>query len=91
MKKKFLIGLASLAIMAVAVCVTVSGINANTTDSSLLSKNLEALTKQENDCPPNTFGYKSWDKEADWFEDEKEFYDCCTVLRHGYDPSGNCS
>ncbi len=47
MKRKLFLGLASLVIMAVAVCVTVSSVNANATESDLLSKNIEALSQGE--------------------------------------------
>ncbi len=47
MKKKFLFGLAGLAVMAAAVTVTVSSVNANSPESNLLTKNLEALTQGE--------------------------------------------
>ncbi len=47
MKKKFLFGLAGLAVMAAAVTVTVSSVNANTLESNLLTKNLEALSRGE--------------------------------------------
>ncbi len=53
MKRKLFLGLASLAIMAVAICVTVSSVNANSTESDLLSQNLEALTRGESGFDKN--------------------------------------
>ncbi len=47
MKKKCLFGLAGLAVMAAAVTVTISSVNANSPESDLLTKNLEALTRGE--------------------------------------------
>jgi hypothetical protein len=47
MKKRIFMGLAGLAMMAAAAIVTVSSVNANTSDSDLLTKNLEALTRSE--------------------------------------------
>ena len=48
MKKKLLIGLACFAVIAAAVTVTISTINANTPKlSNLMSLNLEALTISE--------------------------------------------
>ncbi len=51
MKKRIILGLASVAIMAAAVCVAVSGVDANVNGSDLLSQNLEALTNVERTDP----------------------------------------
>ena len=40
-------GLAGLAIMAVAIAATVASVNTNSTESDLLSQNIEALTQDE--------------------------------------------
>ena len=59
MKRKFFIGLAGLAIMATAVVVTVSTVNANSSKlSDLLTKNLEAITQNE------SVGYKGYVKQS---------------------------
>jgi hypothetical protein len=48
MKRKIFIGIAGLAlVVAAAAITTISTINANTPESDLLSKNLEALTRSE--------------------------------------------
>lgn len=60
--------------------------------SSLLKENVEALTGDETSpCVHNTNGYKNWKTSGGIFSKKKEFYDCCTVLREGYSPSGNCN
>ena len=46
-KKNLLFGLAGLAMMAVAVCVTVSNVNSAPKFSDLITKNLEVLARQE--------------------------------------------
>ncbi len=51
MKKRFFLGLASLAIMAATVTATVASVNVNPTDFDLLSQNLEALTRVEKSDP----------------------------------------
>ena len=52
--------------------------------------NVEALADTETDCH-NINGYKSWSiTKPNLFSSKKEFYDCCTVLREGYDPTGAC-
>ena len=47
MKKRMFFGLAGLAIMAAAVAATVASVNANSNDTDLLNRNLEALTSGE--------------------------------------------
>jgi hypothetical protein len=47
MKKRILIGVAGLAFVAAAAITTITTLNANTTESDLLSKNLVALTQNE--------------------------------------------
>lgn len=67
--------------------------NAQMDESNLLLENVEALAgggNESSDCN-YTNGYRTWYSEGPSWEKEKEFYDCCKVLRHGYDPSGNCS
>jgi hypothetical protein len=87
MKKKILSGSALLAIAAVAGWNV--SINSQKSDTSGLSlANVEALAG-ENDCH-NTNGYKSWSTSS-IFSTKKEFYDCCSVLRQGYSPSGSCN
>jgi hypothetical protein len=49
MKKRVFMGLTGLAIMAAAITATVTTVNATTTESDLLSQNLEALTQYEID------------------------------------------
>lgn len=62
---------------------------AETNESDLLLANAEALAngvEGSNDCH-DTNGYRTWESKGDV---EQEFYDCCSYLRHGYNPSGNC-
>lgn len=60
--------------------------------SSLLKENVDALTNGEGSpCEHNTNGYKNWKLSGGLFGKKKEFYDCCTILREGYSPSGNCN
>lgn len=46
-KKKFIFGMVGIAAIAVAAVVTVSSVNAIASQSDLLTKNLEALTRYE--------------------------------------------
>jgi hypothetical protein len=87
MNKKFLYGIAIFAVAAVAAWNV--NLNSQKSDMSGLSlANVEALAG-ENDCH-NTNGYRSWSTSS-IFSTKKEFYDCCSVLRQGYSPSGNCN
>lgn len=48
MKKRIFMGLTGLAVMAAAITATVTSVNANSTESDLMTKNIEALTQGEN-------------------------------------------
>ena len=54
-------GLAGLAIMAAAVTATVTSVNANSTESDLLSQNLEALTQSEGSHNHCSYCYSQYD------------------------------
>jgi hypothetical protein len=88
MKKYVFGGIAVLAIAAVAAW----NVNLNSQRENLLSDfalaNVDALAG-ENGCH-NTNGYRSWSTSS-IFGTKKEFYDCCSVMRQGYGPSGNCN
>lgn len=68
------------------------GINAMTTksESLLFMQNVEALARSEGGSGGCTYGYRYWDTKGGLFGKEKEFYDCACILRHGYNPHGNC-
>lgn len=59
----------------------------------LIQDNIEALTSdgEASPCTPTTNGYKEWKAKGGIFDSKREFYDCCSVLREGYKPSGNCN
>jgi hypothetical protein len=88
MKIFYLLGIIIVLIITIVTVMNVNlGLQSN--DLSALSlANVEALAG-ENDCN-NTNGYRSWSTSS-MFGSKKEFYDCCTVLRQGYSPEGNCN
>ncbi len=64
---------------------------AKPSDETLLMANVEALADDADKGCNNKNGYREWKISGGIFSSEKEFYDCCSVLRHGYSPSGNCN
>lgn len=48
MKKRIIMGLTGLVVMAAAITATLTTVNGTSNDSGLLSQNLEALTNGEN-------------------------------------------
>lgn len=83
----------AVAAIAAAGCLAgVLGLRApeSESQSALALANIEALSKDEDGCH-DTNGYRRWDTTGDGFQSESEFYDCCTKLRHGYNPEGNCN
>jgi hypothetical protein len=87
--KKLFIGIASLAFVTAAAITTVSTINANTPDSDLLTKNLEALTQNESGD-----GNYNWGKHPCpgwWFLNGHE--ECCVSGGEGNncDEPGDCT
>jgi hypothetical protein len=90
MKKRIIIGTMIVATIVAVATINVS-LNPQSKNLSALSlANLEALANEENGCH-NTNGYRSWNTSGGLFGSKKEFYDCCSVLRQGYSPSGNCN
>lgn len=92
-KKKFfapLLGALVLGLSAYAGYRTYDAYN-GVSESDLLLENAEALASDDegSDCHYSN-GYRSWNSSGRPWEKEKEFYDCCAELRHGYNPSGNC-
>jgi hypothetical protein len=71
MKKRILIGVAGLALVAAAAITTISTINGNTPESDLLSKNLEALTQGEEGSEP---GVKYVDQGSRFVYDDQGNY-----------------
>lgn len=64
--------------------------NANMSEKDfLLIENVLALSDDNSGCH-NINGYREW-KLSSLFGSKKEFYDCCSVLRSGYSPAGNCN
>lgn len=71
---------------------TVQILRNNDADNSnlLLKENVEALTNGDvSPCVKNINGYKEWNTSG-FLSHKKNFYDCCTILREGYKPSGIC-
>ena len=95
MKKNFI--KATLAVAAIAAVglgsykaygsYTAANMSAN---DLLLAENVLALSDNNGGCVSTNNGYREW-KTSSVFGSKKEFYDCCSVLRSGYKPSGNCN
>ena len=63
---------------------------AGNSEDDLLLANAEALADDESTLKcDNVNGYKSWATRF-IFGRKREFYDCCYILREGYDPEGIC-
>lgn len=87
-----------LKVVVMAVFVFMTGFNVykaqtgvKLSDTQL--KNVEALASGEgNGQCDNRSGYRQWEtKPGNPDDKEKAFYDCCYVLRYGYNPSDNCN
>lgn len=88
-KRIFLIGFTVFAV-AVTSAINISFRMSEFKFSEFSLANVEALAQTEADCHYIN-GYKSWSvTKPNIFSVKKEFYDCCTILREGYDPTGSC-
>lgn len=64
----------------------------NGTNDYLLMENIEALSQAsdvQDPCNNNSNGYRQWST-GGFLRSEKQFYDCCSVLRTGYNPQHSC-
>lgn len=85
-------------LVAIAAFALITGLNVYKAQmkerlSNNQFKNVEALANGEgNSQCDNRSGYRQWETKPDNPDDkEKAFYDCCYVLRYGYNPSENCN
>lgn len=88
MKKKVLMAVSVLAVVALAAFTGYKTLSSQTTADLMLEENVEALTAGESgkDCG----GYREWSTSG-FLKTKHEFYDCLCVLRSGYSPKGNCN
>lgn len=89
MNKKVLSFVSCIAIACIGTFVYSNKVSMKT---DAITENVEALSDEENtDCKEiNVNGYRQWKNNGNWFQSEKSFYDCCSKLRLGYAPKGNC-
>lgn len=59
--------------------------------SDLQLANAEALADNDelDPCVTYSFGFRQWALSG-FLERKQAFYDCCGVIREGYDPKGSC-
>lgn len=70
MKKNFFLA-AGVALVAVAVSISVYVKNGNNVKNDLISANVEALAQTEGGC-----GFAAYQYDNDWYEDTKNFRRC---------------